>query len=81
LGRVLPELAGPPCPSALRYLVGYFNELHAARGSGGFGPNPIGYVDIDAYARLTRRRLSPFEVAIVVRIDRAFLSVMAAAND
>lgn len=81
MGRDLPELVGPPCPRSLRYLIGYFNDLNAARGSSGFGPNPIGYVDIDAYARLMRRRLSPFEVDILVRIDRAFLSVMAKPND
>ncbi|MGH7605405.1 MAG: phage tail assembly chaperone [Gemmatimonadaceae bacterium] len=80
-GRAIQELAGPPCPRALRYLIGYFNDLHAARGGSGFGPSPIGYTDIDAYSRLTRRRLSPLEVDIIVRIDRAFLSVMAKPDD
>jgi hypothetical protein len=71
----------PRCPAAFRHLTQWFNELHCARGSSGFGPNPIQYVDIAAWAALTGREPSPEEVAAIVRIDRAFLNVVASAQD
>ena len=72
-----PELDGPPCPEPLRYLLRWFSELHLARGSSGFGENPIGYVDIAAWSRLTRKHVTPYEVAALVAVDRAYLNVMA----
>jgi hypothetical protein len=37
------------------------------------GPAPIGYPAIESWARLTGRRLSPWEVDVLRRIDHAYL--------
>lgn len=58
----------------------WFLELHAARSGSGFGPNPIGYADIDAWARLSRRRLAAWEVAAIRAMDQAYLEVQGAAH-
>lgn len=35
------------------------------------GPAPVTYLDIEAWARLTDRRLEPHEVQALTEIDRA----------
>lgn len=47
-----------------------FVELHDARGSNGFGINPISYTDILAYCTLTQNQLDPWEVDLVRAFDR-----------
>lgn len=76
-GQRPPELDGPECPPPLLYLWEWFLELSAARGSGGFGPNPISYCDIADWARLYARDPQPFEVRCLVDIDREFMTLKA----
>lgn len=71
--RDLPEL-----PAELAYVWRWFCELHGARG-GGFGPAPISYQDIMAWAALTRVRPTLWEVGAIRAIDHEYLSVEAAA--
>jgi hypothetical protein len=73
---VVPELDGPPCPVELAYLLEWFLELAAARGSSGFAPSPISFGEIAAWARLMRIRPSPNEVGVLRRLDQAFLLVV-----
>jgi hypothetical protein len=49
-------------------------ELAGARTSNGFGPNAIGYGELQAWARLTGRDPSPWEVSVLRRMDAAMLS-------
>ena len=71
-----PELDGPPAPAALGYLWGWFVELSTARGGSGFGGlNPIAYLEIDAWARLSGVELTAFELGVLRRLDHLFLTV------
>jgi hypothetical protein len=72
-GHRPPELDGPPCPPELVYVLTWFYELAAARGSSGFGLNPISYSEIDAWARLSGIEIDSSEVALVRLVDAAFL--------
>jgi hypothetical protein len=67
---------GPEIAPAGHRLWRIFCALHAARG-GGFGPNPISYSEIDAWARLHREPVRPFEVNILGAMDRAYLEHVA----
>jgi hypothetical protein len=51
-------------------VLGWFGEL-AARRTAGLSPNPISYVEIEAWARLTGRRPRPFEVHLITKLDDA----------
>ena len=68
-------------PESLSYaalhLWGWFIELASARGGNGFGLNPIGYADIEAWARLTCRDPTPWEVSALRRMDNAALEESA----
>lgn len=52
-----------------------FVELHDARGSNGFGINPISYQDLLAYCQLTHTYLEPWEVDLIRKFDREALKV------
>ncbi len=67
-------LEGPELPAAGAHVWEWFLELHAARGAGEFGISPIGYADIDAWARLTGRLPRFWEVAWLREIDRLWLA-------
>tara|TARA_R110000744_G_scaffold154666_2_gene269741 strand:- start:1832 stop:2092 length:261 start_codon:yes stop_codon:yes gene_type:complete len=67
--RDLAELEGPGVPDLLGYLLEWFHELAAARGSGMNGFNPIGFAEIEAWARLTGRTPSALEVGALMRMD------------
>jgi len=76
-GRAPEGLAGPACPDLLARRWDWFLELDRARRHGGFGPEPLAYADIEAWARLTGRRLSREDVVILVDIDRLGFEVRA----
>jgi len=73
--RARQELHGPALPAACAYVWTWFCELHAARGYHQAGPNPISYAELDAWARLTGRRLTPWEVAALRTLDQAWMAV------
>jgi hypothetical protein len=50
--------------------------LSAGRGSSGWGPEPIRYIDIEAWSRLTGRILRPHEVQALLMIDQAYLAAV-----
>lgn len=62
------------------YLWDWFMELHAARGSNGFGPSPIGFADLAAWAQLTKRAPTAFEVMALRALDHAYLEVQGNAQ-
>lgn len=68
-----PDLAPLECPDFVLHVWGWFCDLSRAR-SGGMGPNPIGYAEIEAWARLTGRRPTSFETECLRMLDDLFLS-------
>jgi hypothetical protein len=73
MGRV------PTLPVQAAHVWRWFCELDAARQSGGFGPSPITYRDIDAYRRLTREVMQAWEVRAIRAIDNAILQEITTA--
>lgn len=71
-GRLEPEkLEGPPFPVGLELLWQWFNELRVTRSVGVGGIEPLTYSEIDAWARLTDRKLRPHEVTALMTLDLA----------
>lgn len=71
--RALAELEPPPVEEPLFYLWDIFAELAAARGGNGFGMNPLGWHDIEAWQRLTGCCLSAWERGTLLELDRVYL--------
>lgn len=69
MARYQEELACPPLPEEVDYLWRIFLRLAARRGSNGFGPNPITWLEMDAFSRLTGIRLAPWEIEVVELLD------------
>lgn len=61
----------------MRYLWRTFQSLHRARGSNGWGPNPISWSDMDAYCRLSGVALDPWEVEAIRAIDDVYFEAVA----
>lgn len=70
-------LDAPVLPEACVELWDIFKELHACRGSTGFGPACISYGDIDAFQRVTGVTLQPWELEAIRRADMAYLEAHA----
>jgi hypothetical protein len=76
--RALAELhAAPPCPAAVMHLWLWWAELARGRRVGGFGPEPFGWSDIEAWARLTGSLPRPSEVRALLDLDREWLAAEA----
>lgn len=60
-------------PEELAHVWGWFLELAATRSAGGWGPNPISYSDISAWAGLTGVAIRAPEVRTLVLLDRLWL--------
>lgn len=73
-GKKPPELERPAIdvPSSL---IDTFLELRLAQGSSGFGPNPITHLALDAWQRITRVRLSPWEADTLMAMDREAMTM------
>jgi hypothetical protein len=71
------ELAQPPLPKAVGHIWGAFLRLSAHRQSAGFGPGPITWPDLDAFCRMTRTRLVPWEVEMIEDLDSLWLAEKA----
>lgn len=66
LGAAPPEeLAVPAFPEGLRYLWEAFHQLAGTRQQG----SPILFSEIEAYSRVMRNPLEPWEVEIIKRLD------------
>ena len=64
-------------PQEVEHVWRWFWELASARSGSGFGGNPISYVDIAAWSRLTDQHPTPWEVTLIRRVDSAVLAVQA----
>lgn len=66
----------PDVPVAGLRVWGIFLDLTRGRG-GGFGPAPIAYSEIEAYARVRREPIRPFELDMIRALDAAFMEFAA----
>jgi hypothetical protein len=64
-----PSLDIPPLPDALAYVWQWYGDLARRRSNSGFGANPIGWVDLDAWARRTQRDPTRYETDLLFAID------------
>jgi hypothetical protein len=67
-------LEAPTLPGECGDVWKMFSELHSCRGSTGFGPIRITFMDIDAYQRVTGTRLLGWERDAIEAADDAFLA-------
>lgn len=77
LRRHLRDRGQPDVPEAGRLIWRIFWAISAARGFHQFGPAPISFAEIEAWARLTRTPLQPHHVAIIRAMDQVFLEHFA----
>lgn len=63
----------PTLQPELRPLWWTFLALHKARSGNGMGLNPIAYTEIEAWSRLNRTPLDPWEVDVIRALDDAYL--------
>lgn len=68
-----PDLETRPIPDGAGLLVQTFFDLHATRGSNGFGLDPITHLELWAWQRMHHVRLTPWEVETLLLMDRASL--------
>lgn len=74
------DAAAAADPGPARHVWDWFLELHAARGGSGFGPSPITYMDIAAWAFLTKRRPQQWEIVAIRRLDQSYLEASVRAD-
>lgn len=56
-----------------QYVLDVFWELRAGIGGSGFGPNPIGQLDIFCWGMNHGTELSPGEIEIILALDNTYL--------
>lgn len=72
-----PNLIGPEMNPEAERLWAWFLELNNARSGSGFGPNPIGYVELEAWSRLMNISLAPWEVRALRLTDAQAVATMS----
>ncbi|WP_425510206.1 phage tail assembly chaperone [Xanthobacter tagetidis] len=68
-------------PEGAAHILGWFLDLSERRAQGYSGPNPISFAEISAWCALTGERPSREEVAIILKMDAAFLKAVAEERD
>jgi hypothetical protein len=71
----------PRLPHAGEYIWHWFLSLHAGRGSGGFGPNPINITEIKAWSEIEGVRLTWWELKALRGMDAAYMAVATKQDD
>jgi hypothetical protein len=80
-GKTHPDLVFPDLDEMAMYLWEWFQELNSQRTSNGFGQNPITFLDIQAWANLTKRFPLAWEVKAIRTMDSMWLSEIAKNRD
>lgn len=83
LGKKLPKPAVelPQCPPQLSYLLGWFRDLNAGRGSNGFGPARLSPSDIADGVWLYHRVIpEPWEARALRSLDVVWMNAAAQAQ-
>jgi hypothetical protein len=66
----------PPLPLELEHVWNAFCRLNARRRSG-FSIEPIAWSELDAFIRLSRARLVPWEIQLIEMLDDLFRKQMS----
>lgn len=77
----MPGLIAPPLPAGVELLWQAFAELHGTRRGSGFGLDPIACADVLAWQRMSRTRLTPWEVETLLLMDRAALVALQSETE
>jgi hypothetical protein len=72
------ELTAPSIPPAGEHFVLLFFDLSCNRRQGMNGFEPLSWLEVEAYLRLTHQDIEPWEVRLLKRMDKAWLT---AANE
>lgn len=80
-GKTHPDLVFPEIDEMAMYLWEWFQELNSQRTSNGFGQNPVTFLDIQAWATLTKRFPLSWEVQALRTMDSMWLSEIAKNRD
>lgn len=67
------DLFVPPMPAGAQYLWAVFHAIRRRIGAGMSGPQPISWADIDAYVRLKKFPLAPWEIGLIEDLDDIYL--------
>lgn len=70
-------LEEPEIPEDGEPLWEWFWELSSGRGHTGFGPQPLSWQDMEAWARISGIELQPWQAVIFRAMDRAWLAAVA----
>ncbi len=70
------ELDVPPLPVQLAHVWHWFLELSLGRTGSGFGLNALTWADMDAWARLTQRRMTREDITCLKALDAEYLKAM-----
>lgn len=84
LGRKLEDSRSQKlteAPKEVIYLLQYFTEISRTRESSGYGPQPLRFSEIDAWAHLYGVELSPFEINTILDLDAVWRKVWADSRD
>lgn len=60
----------PKPPAAGKHLFDYFLWLDSTRGSNGWSPNPLDFLQLDAFQRVTGVLLKDWEIRTLFAMDR-----------
>jgi hypothetical protein len=77
-GREPEGLVGPALPAELEGVWTAFHEIAGRRQLGSMGAGPLTYPDLAAWAALTGRHVTPFDVRILCRLDDCWLAAQYA---
>lgn len=67
----------PPFPAELAYLWTWLNELSAGLAITGMGPSVLTWEGLDAWRRLMRVRLDPWEVTCLINLSLLRASIQS----
>lgn len=73
-GKRPASLDGPDLPADATHVWLWFLDLSSTRGSNGFGPNPLAWTEIAAWASLTGIIVRPAEIEALLILDHAWLA-------
>lgn len=73
-------LEQPEIPEGFEVVWNWFWELHQGRGHTGFGPLPLGFADMAAWAAISGIELSPWLASALRSMDLAWLDEHAKAQ-
>lgn len=67
----------PAVPVGCASLWADFLELHSSRGSTGWGPQRITFVDLEAWQRVRGAQLNAWEIDCIIKADNMWLAEFA----